>query len=519
MKKLRWWIAGAIALALAAGAAFAAVELLGAREVPTAPSVYVPEAFESVRVSEGHQAHLALGSVRCENCHDMSDFGSTREGLCSECHAEARTTIHARGDTMFECTSCHEFRPEGVVPNDCVRCHGRVEDAPAVAMHSETRCVGCHEPHGELGARDCLECHAELRFEHGRLDGDSDCTSCHQGHELAETALDRCIACHAEGPHRVNATAALGRGHDRCTSCHAIHPDADQRGTARCTTCHANRQGSVLVAAHDGRCSNCHAAHAPEIPADRSCARCHEEVHSDHPAIASQTCSSCHLAHPSVSLAGQLVLGCSQGCHAEAPTETAFHAGQVRCVQCHAPHDFTISAARLCDRCHSTESREVTAGHTECTGCHEDAHRPAPRANACASCHATEHATAPQGHRECASCHEAHDGELVAGATCASCHATQARSEHGSARTPCASCHRPHGPNGVSTPPRCASCHTASLPGLHSLPDHRQCTDCHDAHEIEVSSDRAACTTACHQRMRDHEPEARDCAACHPFGR
>jgi hypothetical protein len=524
--KLRGWMVAVTGggLAIAAGAALGAVTLFDEREVPASPSVYVPADYASVREGAGHRAHVGREDVECADCHDLEQgFESVREGACTGCHEASLTAIHAGIEGAPECTSCHEFRPEGVVANDCARCHREGGEGTALAMHVEVECVRCHAPHDELRAGGCTDCHSDLRVEHAAVTNDADCARCHSGHERAETAIDRCAGCHDGPEEHVNVDRALFTGHDRCVQCHTVHPASDAAGgTAPCASCHADRMPSALVASHGSRCTDCHSQHDARAPAEATCARCHSTVSSDHPATPSGTCTSCHVAHPPAAMSAQATLGCSQGCHGEASSETAFHADNVRCVQCHTPHDFGVQAATLCSRCHAEEQREVApaAGHAQCTGCHTNAHRPAANASACASCHTTEHATAPEGHRNCASCHRPHDGALVVEG-CRSCHAAEAESEHGSSpEAPCASCHRPHGPSGVASPPRCASCHAVStLPNLHAVPDHRRCNDCHRTHETEPSSDRAACTGSCHEGLEQHEPTSRSCAACHPFGR
>ena len=58
-----------------------------------------------------------------------------------------------------------------------------------------------------------------------------------------------------------------------------------------------------------------------------------------------------------------------------------------------------------------------------------------------------------------------------------------------------------------------------ALPGLHAEPAHRECGKCHQgAHDAGPFSSRATCIS-CHQKQRDHVPEAQLCQGCHVFAR
>jgi hypothetical protein len=171
-------------------------------------------------------------------------------------------------------------------------------------------------------------------------------------------------------------------------------------------------------------------------------------------------------------------------------------------------------------RCHTRQvaATKRTTGHRNCLECHENApHGPAPPP-ACGTCHTEQAATAPGGHRDCSACHTAHDGGLRQ-KTCTTCHVQRQDDRHARLRGGCATCHRPHGPKGVATPPVCTDCHTRSaLPNLHRLPGHASCRDCHTQHGPPPAGRRADCLT-CHAAQVDHEPAATACIGCHPFGR
>ena len=84
----------------------------------------------------------------------------------------------------------------------------------------------------------------------------------------------------------------------------------------------------------------------------------------------------------------------------------------------------------------------------------------------------------------------------------------------------CGACHGVHAVAGVRSAPRCTSCHApAALPGLHAEPKHRDCATCHEgAHHEGPFSSRATCIS-CHEKQRDHVPQAQLCQGCHVFAR
>ena len=97
--------------------------------------------------------------------------------------------------------------------------------------------------------------------------------------------------------------------------------------------------------------------------------------------------------------------------------------------------------------------------------------------------------------------------------------ADKAGGPHDAVKGGCLTCHRPHGPDGIASPPACATCHkSAELPGLHTVPAHTACAGCHSSHG-PPRPDRATCTGSCHADRKDHEPQATSCAGCHVFRR
>ena len=78
----------------------------------------------------------------------------------------------------------------------------------------------------------------------------------------------------------------------------------------------------------------------------------------------------------------------------------------------------------------------------------------------------------------------------------------------------CGSCHKPHAKTAGEERVACTTCHRqVARAGLHALPAHGRCGDCHLAHLWRT--EEKACL-GCHARAPVHARQ-RACAACHGF--
>jgi hypothetical protein len=519
MKRARavaWTLVAAFVVVAAGIAGLLAVLAHGP---PGVPPELVPASWAEYKTSAGHEAHVEQGRAACKDCHDYEREGFKNPGIapCGRCHSKQAAHGHpgvgasaAAGATKIGCLECHSFAPNKS-PATCIGCHSRPQGTlTAIHEHRETDCSRCHTMHAEpfTKSADCASCHEERASVHSQHANSRGCEDCHAAHTPAIAAMSTCNTCHAQpaGPKPA--------GHDACITCHKPH-DFVAGGAAACLGCHGPKPtlASADVTAHTV-CTNCHEHHAPTTAAS-SCERCHSNIRVSHDDRGA--CIGCHVPHAE---SEAKVAPCTS-CHVKvAFADTSAHKGGVHCVSCHAGHDFTPPAKpAICTKCHATEvtAAATNRGHADCTTCHgPSTHAPAP-APTCGNCHAKERASAPQGHQKCLGCHDAHAGAPLAQVACSSCHTQQAASQHAAVPGGCETCHRPHGPGGVASPPACTNCHArAQLPALHSVQAHAQCSSCHASHE-PPRSDRASCTGSCHADRRDHQPQAQVCTGCHVF--
>jgi hypothetical protein len=523
------------------------------------------------------EQHIACNQCHELNAASMGAVSPVR---CAKCHAARATIEHASrlaqqrfgSGVHADCVNCHAFTSDdskadaadaGSIaaygPGNCARCHDQTQGKiPAVTVHATSACLSCHRPHQDQKpvSADCASCHLGVHTTHATAGKSPNgvCTTCHSHqHAPASDALAACVECHSKTRPIVPLTALFAGGHTQCVGCHRPH-ELEAKGAVDCRSCHANVVvlAAALVPAH-ALCTNCHAPHDVRNDPGAACARCHSNVHSDHPErIAGGACVSCHEPHPARAEEHALAKSCSS-CHKIAASEHDFHAG-IACQSCHTPHHFelaqtervvcanchqkelALTATRVghaaceschlglphkpsgigaaCTTCHVAALREARPGHQVCTGCHEP--HAGGIATECKTCHVREFASAPIGHQICTNCHQPHSGS-TARVQCTTCHAAEAATPHGSLATGCATCHRPHGPNGVASAPACTSCHAlAKLPGLHAKPQHQECARCHGGHGDAPDAARAACLT-CHVDRRNHFPNAPRCANCHLF--
>jgi hypothetical protein len=512
-----------------------------------------------VRTTELHRKHLEASTrVDCIDCHELraSEFLTPTVERCLGCHENQAPAVHREAPDAAACLACHDFlllTGTASWASSCRSCHAQPQGTRmAITSHKE-QCTTCHAVHGSKAPANCSKCHDTQTTMHSAGRGAEACLSCHPPHAPARLARERCVTCHVEGAKdlpaafRIAASATFA-GHDRCVQCHDDHDFVktavracrdchadrpvssahaacigchDQHAArtrptaASCKTCHAGTYvlASTKIAAH-ADCRSCHDPHKPKAPAAERCATCHSAFavtkHSQ-----GRTCVTCHPPHTDLG-SSQIAQGCNN-CHAE----PRMH-GRAQCRDCHPKHGLVPKEdPAFCLGCHAKAIASAPAiatsdGHARCASCHTAAaHRPNAPRPACSSCHAAQASTAPAGHADCKACHDVHSGKRRPDARCESCHASRTQTPHARIPGGCASCHRPHGPNGRASPPACTQCH-ASLPGMHKIAKHATCADCHTAHAPQVR-DRERCLR-CHTTLRQHEPNAVLCQACHTFG-
>lgn len=542
----------------------------GKAEAPTCVSCHAEP--------NGKLAHHARKDVACTTCHAPHQKPDVTLAACTTCHTgvsavHGTMSVSATSDAGVDATfapddaASHAARKEALKAADFVANEGAHEEKgdAALATTAAGMCTTCHAPHSgkEAAKETCTHCHvghdgkadapwdgagpvpmqlaaAAPKIHPVQPKGHDACTTCHAPHAAKKELVAACGSCHEER----KAVAAVA-GHATCTGCH--QPHSPLNAPLSCTNCHKEHPalGATKVEAH-ARCTSCHDVHQPTKSPTATCAGCHDKVHPTHPsqkttsslhAVAAVTpsittqCTSCHQPHPAAS--GVIVKTCSS-CHTLAKTDTSFHAQgdtKVKCAQCHQPHAFDLKSAgpKLCGSCHATKAAAVAKqpGHAKCASCHGVAHSPTKELQ-CEKCHSKETHSTLKGHDVCTKCHEPHAGTLVdpSGKTvamaitpafCGGCHTEKPKALHGGIAGGCANCHRPHGPEGVASPPTCTTCHDKTkLPGLHASPSHATCTNCHGSH-APPKSDRDTCTATCHTKQKNHQPGAAVCKGCHVF--
>lgn len=260
-------------------------------------------------------------------------------------------------------------------------------------------------------------------------------------------------------------------------------------------------------------------AYVDEDP--RFCATCHRQspefalwTSGSHGGVA---CQKCHHSTPEQSLAmlRAFLAGASPGKSGQshAPLEIG------ACAACHLTHDkewVQVGASRG-HRIHAVEQKIA------CVRCHGGGvHAFEPVVASCKSCHG-DHAVRAAGMQQlhCFACHDFLSIEKTLRPTrrdCLRCHREQGVHpsrfpENAPMSFACSSCHKPHAPPEAERV-GCETCHgKLQKAGLHRLPAHRDCLQCHRPHGW--TSEVADCIR-CHKDAAAHDAHL-NCSQCHSW--
>lgn len=319
----------------------------------------------------------------------------------------------------------------------CTSAAGQISPGPLSKFHEQlegvTRCGSCHDFGAGSRGFKCLACHAEIRHrveahtgyhahEYKPSASEADCARCHMEHNgqgfeikrldknnfdhLAETGFA------LEGKHRKQA----------CEKCHTVKNIA---ASVRSEIKLKDHNRSFLGLRRE--CASCHEdVHRGQLGAD--CAHCHNNFEAFKPAPGFNhanaryqltglhekvTCQKCHgprNGEKTIQYKGLNFTGC-QGCHND-PHRGGFQ---------------EVKFQGSCDTCHNTNGWKNN--HPSATFHHETTKFPLNGKHAevvCAKCHKTADFHQPIKHERCGDCHEdTHKGQFTsraAGSDCGSCH-------------------------------------------------------------------------------------------------
>ncbi|HBP16556.1 MAG TPA: hypothetical protein DEA08_02020 [Planctomycetes bacterium] len=353
---------------------------------------------------------LALGTKRCEDCHDVRDWKNElypraehadvtqvalidkHGGECQVCHQEgAQITALGKRISIPRLPPEPRARSKGVVgplEKDCAACHGEAHQG-RFARELKKTCIDCHDYKQWHLAELDNEGHARLGFPIEGAHVQVKCEGCHGGRtaegglrklSLADVRVQGCVVCH-EDVHQGQFGAQ-----PKCGECHTEQVFVP-------STYDEVRHASARLPLRDAHkavpCEVCHVRDmppppdqpAPEKVAQRfkwpdggrevGCVRCHEDVHAGQ---FRQSCSSCH------------------GEDRFVPSTFEVQAGHRRIgFPLQGPHDTD------CNRCHVPQlkhGKAVTYHGTpqDCAGCHLDVHlgQFARKRTGCQACHVIE---------------------------------------------------------------------------------------------------------------------------------
>jgi hypothetical protein len=393
-----------------------------------------------------------------------------------------------------------------------------------------------------------------LANAHENVDGDNDCSKCHESGKQVVARL--CLDCHKDLGVEIAASRGLhGKAYkgNPCEDCHVEHLGRGAKlirwpGGVMDKLDHKDT-GWPLDGGHQGpACTKCHTRTSPLgklqfVSTPTTCSGCHADPHKGR---FTQTC---------------------QKCHDEVKWQ---HFDQKAFDHSLASYPLTGKHATVaCDTCHGSPPRWKPLQSATCDACHADPHKGKFKPKACADCHDTKGWNASDsvvrgshpklslanGHAAvaCKTCHDrGNDRPPTKGGTCVACHPNVHAAPFG---TKCETCHASikwigladsigraahdktrYKLDGKHQTTACAGCHPTSKPLDVRYRNVRfdTCAACHaDKHHGELTGDCAAChsvagfaptTLGVAQHVQtgftlDGKHAATPCSGCHPGAR
>jgi DmsE family decaheme c-type cytochrome len=255
-------------------------------------------------------------------------------------------------------------RSDYVGAETCKACHQELYESWEKSAHWKTT-LRANSPPAQQG---CESCHGP-GAAHVAGGGDKTKIFIFKEHSAKEVN-ERCLSCHASGPHQMNAlNSEHARNDVSCISCHSPHHAKTanfllvKAQPELCYSCHTGQKAQFQMPFHhrveEGliNCSDCHNPHGTVGPrqvrtsqaGDAVCFTCHADKRGpfvyEHEPVKVEGCQSCHTPHGSpnahmlkVSNVNLLCLSCHTTSFANAPGAPSFHnqAAQYQaCTVCH----------------------------------------------------------------------------------------------------------------------------------------------------------------------------------------
>ena len=363
-----------------------------------------------VTCHKNDEPHKGRLGERCESCHDVSAWSSTRFD-----HGKTDFPLHDKHRDV-RCEQCHINERYDGTPATCIGCH-ILNDSHAGRRGD--RCGSCHTPAG--WKETSFDHDAKTEFPLAGRHRDIRCGACHGGNFQDDTKGKTCIACHEnDDEHR-------GRNGERCDQCHKPLGWEDLSFDHNTDTRFALRGSHVDIS-----CESCHVGHVFKDKLESTCYACHkfDDVHKGQQG---ERCESCHNEQTwggKVFFDHDLTRFPLIGLHAVAPCEechisAAYKDTSGACVDCHRDDDeHRQRLGPQCGRCHNPNGWALWVfDHDRQTDYSlEGAHK----GLACVGCHRLPVKTEIRQSTSCGSCHkedDVHGGRF--GRRCDRCHTTE----------------------------------------------------------------------------------------------